>query len=388
MMKNRSTAGRPPRSGSRPGRRSTARCVAVGAVAVGTLMLLAPAASASDHQFPPPTQDGSAGFELFNLSPFDLSLGSSSAPSGFTPGGGAPDQASVSPGYTSSWSVDYSTRYGWTFDVGYRFTDQQGGAETVAMSNDDDGHRQCVVDGDDAADWTCDVGSDGSQDTFTLHASSADMTVSATDKDTFAQVLDDLCTQDKDGHPTGADGHATCSFEPNATPPTFAESTTGFVPYGSMSKPGCYPDPARDTYQYTGSGSTSQSVSIGTLDSVSVSTSVLDVADFGFSHTDSWGQSWTHDQGYSDTNSITARYGSLATPYWYPTIGTASGDFTATLDGTTYHLDDVTIRTSGAEGANADGSKFARYTSSVTQWPMDRASWQQNCPGLPFPNRG
>lgn len=324
-------------------------------------------------------------FELDNLTPFRLTLRSATSPAGWEDGDG-PNEKQLWTGFASTWWVNDSLSNGSEFEVDYDFTDDKGAVDTVSAAESTSGVDSCWISGDGKQNWQCDIGATSSGErTFTLHASNADMTLSATDKDQFAQALNNLCTTENNGNGSGAGGQATCTFTPSSTAPTFAEGSQGFVPTGAENEPGCYADEARDTYQYTGSGSTSQTASVGTLDTVSVESGALDIADFGFSHTYTWGKSFTNSVGYSDEDPVTADYGYIATPFWYPTIGTASGAFTATLEGTTYTFDDVTIRTAGASGSNVDGQHFGQYTPTTVQRKMTEQEWDRNCAGLPFP---
>ncbi len=350
---------------------TVALCV-IGAEAASAAPLPSPATAGTVKVGAPQFADD---FSVVDGTPFTLNLTSATQGQGlYGPSNGwfpgeYPSFPVVSPGSGSTWGITH-----WAFggdaawSVSYDFTDSDGSVDTVTMSSQNENQGEtCTVTGPTASRWTCSL--DGSQ--ATLHASTAQMNLSPSDRNAFAQALSNVCS--------ASSGHgATCTFLPTAQP-TYTEGTTGFVPKGANTEPGCFPagDP-RDSYQYTGSGETSQTTSYDDSISESASVGIEGVADFGISHTRGFGQSFSSGASYSDGYTIDAPYGYLATPFWYPTIASTTGNFTATIGGTTYDLDGVTLRTAGVAGTT-DGHTFGDATATFTQQPMTKAEWTQNC---------
>ena len=199
----------------------------------------------------------------------------------------------------------------------------------------------------------------------------------------FAQALSNLCNG-----ATAANGQATCSFGPTSSAPTYVEGgpSTGFPPSGAVDVAGCYPTgDSRNSYTYTGGGSTTQTTSVDQSISETVSIAILDLADVGIGTTTTWGQSFTRGVAYSNSFKINANYGYIAAPFWYPTIATATGDFVATLASTTYRLNQVAISTAGVPGTTTSGQHLGTATPTVSQGLMTRIEWNQNGPGIPAP---
>ncbi len=355
-----------------------AKSAAVAGLAAATALLVAPMASAATpaagHQVGDFTSEGVV---LNDLTPFQLHEQSASAPGGWGDDG-APNQTQVSPGYASTWWVAF-TPYS-PFTVDYTFTDAQGNVQTVHATQADtqDATPTCSVTGTDSADWTCDVTQTSGENNFALnlHATTAAMDVSQSSKNQFAQALNDLCQST-----SSAGGQITCSFTPDGQPPVYVESKTGAVPTGALDMAGCYPtgDP-RDSYSYQASGSTSQTVSDSESNSLTVTAGVSGVASAAFAHSSTWGQAFTSGKAYADTIQVSAPWGWYRTPFWYPTIGSASGTFTATIGGTTYTFDKVTINTAGVAGGG-----LGVATPSYTGHQMTKAQFQQNCSGNQMP---
>ena len=376
---------------SREGHAGARWAAVIGAAVLMTGIASAPAASAatpsdsaSVHRLTLPKEpvhnvgDASAvTFTLDNETPFDLNFDTASTKSGWSVNpNGAPAKAAVHPVGKSTWSVDDTWTQPYQFEVAYQFKDQNGILNTVEMfeSGDNGQDLKCQVVGD-TSEWTCDVHlSDQGGAAFVLHASTHQMDMSKAAKDDFAQALNGLCAAGEAG--------VSCSFKPDAKAPSFAESATGFIPTGADSVPGCFPSgDLRDEMDYTASAETSQTMTTSQTDTVTVNADVFDIANAAFSQSYTWGKEFTHGKSYSDKQNVSANYGYLATPYWYPTIGTASGDFTATLDGTTYSFGDVAISTAGAAGETASGQQLGQYSADVAQAQMTKAQFAQNCQG-------
>ncbi|MFN8197766.1 MAG: hypothetical protein U0R72_05465 [Nakamurella multipartita] len=361
-----------------------AKTAAVAGMAAAAAVMVAPLASAATPSATSAAAPAAAhkvgdftseGVVLTNLTPFALTEQSASAPGGWGDNG-QPNESTVSPGYASTWWVAFTPNSPFTVD--YTFTDSQGNVQTVHATEADtqDATPACSVTGTDSADWQCDVSATSGENNFALnlHAAQAAVNVSPAVADQFAQALNNICSTEG-----GANGLATCRFEPDSTAPVYSESTTGFVPAGANTIFGCKPWGA--SFQYTGSGTQSQTASTGGSDSVTLSTSVFGVANAGFTHQNTWGQAYTTGKSYSDKQTVHAAYGYVATPFWYPTIGTASGSFTATLGGTTYTFAHVTIHDSGVAGVDANGDALGQASMSTNTYRMTKAQWAQNCGG-------
>ena len=352
-----------------------AKTVAVAGIAAATALIVAPMASAATPAAAHPVGDfTSEGVVLNNLTPYRLTEQSATAPGGWGDSG-RPNESALSPGFASTWWVAFTPNSPFTVD--YSFTDAQGNVQTVhaTQTDADDATPTCTVTGTNSADWRCDVTETSGENNFALdlHASAAQLTLSPTAKQQFVQALNDICSTD------GANGLATCSFTPDGTPPTYTESPKGFVPTGANTVYGC--QPWGGTYNYTGGGTQSQTASTGGSDTISLSTSVFGVANAGFAHSNTWGQAFTSGKTYSDSKAVHAGYGYAATPFWYPTIGSATGNFSATLGGTTYTFDHVTVNDSGVAGTNADGRSLGKASMTKNTYRMTKAEWNQNCSG-------
>ncbi len=363
------------------GRSFAFKALTVTGIAAAAVLIAAPAASAATPARTAHHRLGEYGDTintLNNLTPFAITLASASTDGGsFSP---APTQHTVDTGYTTNWSVN-PIEADDDFQVDYTFT-TPAGTDTVHTALTGAGiytagTASCSVTGPDAGNWTCDADTSWLGNiTFSLHGSAAQINLSQANKSAFAQALSTLC----DG-PNSANGTASCSFSPTTTTPTYAESRKGFLPTGANDVAGCFMDTSRNTYQYTGGGETSQTVSTDNSATETVSTGVFDLANASFALAHSWGKSFTHDTNYSDSYKIVANYGYIATPWWYPTIASATGNFTATLDGTTYNLTNVTINTSGVGGIDSNGHKWGDATPASPQQAMTQAEWNQNCGG-------
>lgn len=352
-----------------------AKSVAVAGIAAATALIVAPMASAATPAAAHRVGDfTSEGVVLTNLTPFRMTEQSATAPGGWGDNG-QPNETALSPGFASTWWVAFTPNSPFTVD--YTFTDAQGDVQTVHASqlNTESATPTCAVTGTNSADWTCDVTETSGENNFALevHASAAQMNLSPTAKEQFVQALNDICSTG------GANGLATCTFQPNGAAPTYTESPTGFVPTGANTVYGC--KPWGGSYNYTGGGTQSQTASTGGSDTLSLSTSVFGVANAGFAHSNTWGQSFSSGHTYSDSAAIHAAYGYAATPFWYPTIGSATGTFTATLGGSTYSFDDVTVNDSGVAGTNANGQALGQASMSKNTYKMTKAEWNQNCSG-------
>lgn len=354
-----------------------AKTAAVAGIAAATALIVAPMASAATPATPAAAAHKvgdftSEGVVLNDLTPFQLTEESASAPGGWGDDG-KPNEAQVSPGYASTWWVAFTPNSPFTVD--YTFTDAAGNVQTVhaRQANTEDATPTCSVTGTDSADWTCDVTETSGENNFALnlHASAAQLNLSPAAKEQFVQALNNVCSTG------GANGLATCSFQPDGTAATYTESAKGFVPTGANTIYGC--KPWGNSFAYTGGGTQSQTASTGGSDTISLSTSVFGVANAGFAHSNTWGQSYATGKTYSDKQTVHAAYGYVATPFWYPTIGSATGTFTATLGGTTYHFNHVTINDSGVAGVDANGHALGQASMSENTYPMTKAQWTQNC---------
>lgn len=297
---------------------------------------------------------------MTNLTPYTMTLSNAyQQPGSFGPGwfkGEYPSQQHVSPGYGTTWGI---TLWGmdpvtnsWT--VSYRFTDDNGNVMTATAANQNDSaNSTCTVTGADAADYTCDI--DGGQ--FTVRPTAADMTISQSDRDAFANALTNVCSNSADS----------CRFTPTAAP-TYAQSAP-YIPQQEHAIDGCSAGASGTTsWSSTRSEETSLSDTVGEAASVGFE----DIANFSVNHS----ISKTHTWGESSTNSgsmpATAPAGKIAFISESTGIESVTGDFVAAIGNTTIHLNDVTIDQPGV--ANPDGTIQA-YTDAVSYRPMTQADW-------------
>ena len=270
------------------------------------------------------------------------------------------------------------------WNVQYQFTDNTGSTDTVTMALAQQSpagtQGTCTITGDTADNYTCT--NNGNNQYYVAAANPQNL--SQANRDQFAQSLASLCNG-----PHSANGNASCTFTPAPNSFHYFVSNQGFSGK-SNTQSGCYKwidgqaNP-NDSGSYSVEDSSSETNSFSDSLTESAELGIDGVATTGISNSTTWGQEFTHGVSYTDSQNVSANYGTLATAVWFPVDAAITGNFTATLGGTTYTLNNVTLTSTLASGAVIDGQQYGQAVATVEEHQMNTAQWNHFCPGITPP---
>ena len=188
------------------------------------------------------------------------------------------------------------------------------------------------------------------------------MNISPADRSAFANALTNVCSNSQ----------FSCAFVPTGSP-TWAQGKP-YIPQQEHSIIGCATGNSGVAgWESTNSEESSVSDTIGEAASVGFE----DIANVSVNHSVEHTQTWGTSTSNSGSMNVTAPKDEVAFVSESAGIESVVGNFTATVGGTTFQLNGVTIEQPGQASPNGD---VQPYADAVAYRPMTQADWN-TCSG-------